>query len=116
MAGIFYGIFEVQIRSFARAGLAVKSSIEACAKTVFDEPSSTIAEGYDLDATTTNQLMAGFAREAKQRRRLHDAGRRGDVKISVASHVLHDGRQIGEFHHHVFPCPGRHARPEQDVP
>ncbi|MFO0740261.1 MAG: hypothetical protein U0270_30460 [Labilithrix sp.] len=98
MAGIFYGIFEVQIRSFARAGLAVKSSIEACAKTVFDEP-STIAEGYDLDATTTNQLMAGFAREANNDAAFTTQGRRGDVKISVASHVSMMGRQIGEFHH-----------------
>ena len=87
MAGIFYGIFEVQIRNFTRRAGSPKSSIEACAKTVFDEP-STIAEGYDPTRPRRTSSWAGFAREAPN----NDAafttqGRRGDVKISVASHV-----------------------------
>jgi hypothetical protein len=98
MAVVFYGIFEIQIRSFARAGAEVRKAIEACSRSVFEAPGR-LLEGYDLDATTTSALVAGFAREANNDAAFTTEGAYRDAKVSVASHVSVVGRQMGEFHH-----------------
>ena len=98
MAAAFYWLFERQIRSYAQAGAAVKASIEACAKSVFDAPGP-VTEAYDLHATTTSALVAGFAYEATNNAAFTTEGTFRDARVSVASHVSVMGRQLGEFHH-----------------
>lgn len=98
MGGIFYWILEKQIRSYAAAGLAVKANIEACSKAVFDAPGQ-VVEAYDIQATTTSMIVAGFAREATNKAAYTTEGTFRDARVSVASHVSVMGRQLGEFHH-----------------